>query len=162
MLMSDLWRLYLGHIRTCSGRNPYFQMLLVIVFRWCLMIISCFLCDFVGAQIRILRTKIVFLLKLTPESGPGSLFARGWTRLPLKGFSRTNKKGENNLFLLPLCNVNYNNRSPAAGNDSRNGINCSRWAAIIYELTNNILTNNSVARFYFIMTRIMLFSYSYA
>jgi len=31
------------------------------------MIISCFFCDFVGAQIRILRTKIVFLLKLTPK-----------------------------------------------------------------------------------------------
>jgi len=36
-------------IQTC--RNPYFQML-VIVFRWCLMIISCFFCNFVGPQIR--------------------------------------------------------------------------------------------------------------
>ena len=44
-------------------------------------------------------------------------------------------------------------------NDSQNGINCRRRAAIIYELTNNILTNNSVAWLYFIMTRIMLFSY---
>ena len=69
-------------------------------------------------------------------------------------------KGNNNLFLLPLCN--YNNRSPAAGNDSQNGINCHQWAAIIYELTNNILTNNSIARIYFIMTRIMLFSDGYA
>ena len=58
--------------------------------------------------------------------------------------------------------VNYNNHLPAAGIDSQNGINCSRRAAIIYELTNNILTNYSVARHYFIMTRIMLFSYSYA
>ena len=47
-------------------------------------------------------------------------------------------------------------------NDSQNGINCRRRAAIIYELTNNILKNNSVAQLYFIMTRIMLFSYGYA
>jgi hypothetical protein len=58
--------------------------------------------------------------------------------------------------------VNYTNRSPAVGNDSQNSINCRRRAAIIYVLTINILTNNSVARLYFIMPRIMLFSYSYA
>ena len=33
---------------------------------------------------------------------------------------------------------------------------------LLYELTNNILTNNSVAQLYVIMTRIMLFSYGYA
>ncbi len=44
--------------------------------------------------------------------------------------------------------VNYNNRSPAVGNDSQNSINCHRRDAIIYELTNNIYTNNSVARLY--------------
>jgi hypothetical protein len=33
---------------------------------------------------------------------------------------------------------------------------------MIYELTNNILTNNTVSQLYFIMTRIMLFSYGYA
>jgi len=58
--------------------------------------------------------------------------------------------------------VNYNNHSPVVGNDSQNGIICRRQAAIIYELTNNILTNNSVAWLYFIMTGIMLFSYGYA
>jgi hypothetical protein len=58
--------------------------------------------------------------------------------------------------------VNYNNRSPAAGNDSQNGINCRRRATIINELTNNILKNNSVARLYLIMTRSMLSSYAYA
>ena len=58
--------------------------------------------------------------------------------------------------------VNYNNRSPAVGNDSQNGINCRRRAAIKYELTNNILTNNTISRLYFKMTRIMLFSYGHA
>ncbi len=57
--------------------------------------------------------------------------------------------------------VNYNNRSPAAGNDSQNGINCRRRAAIKYELANNVLKNNSVAQIYFKSTRIMLFSYGY-
>jgi hypothetical protein len=57
--------------------------------------------------------------------------------------------------------VNYNNRSPAVGDDSQNGITCRRRAAIIYELTNNIETNNGIARLYFIMTRNMLFSYRY-
>jgi hypothetical protein len=54
--------------------------------------------------------------------------------------------------------VNYNNRSPAFCNDSQNIMHCSRRASIIYELTNNILTNNNMARLYFIMTRTMLFS----
>ena len=58
--------------------------------------------------------------------------------------------------------VNYNNRLPANGNDSQNGIHCRWQAAILYELTNNILTNNSISRLYFIMTRIMLFSFGYA
>ena len=69
-------------------------------------------------------------------------------------------KGEKNYFYS--LSVNYTNRSPAVGNDSQNSINCRRRAAIIYELTINPLTNNSVARLYFIMPRIMLFSYSYA
>ncbi len=42
--------------------------------------------------------------------------------------------------------VNYNNRSPAIDNGSRNGIHCRRRATIIYYLlTNNIIKNNSVA-----------------
>ena len=92
---------------------------------------------------------------------PGSLFARGWTRPPSKGFSRINKIQEKIIYFYSLS-VNYNNRSPAAGNDSQNGINCRRRAAIIYELTNNILKNNSVARLYVKLTRIMLFSCDYA
>ena len=82
-------------------------------------------------------------------------------RPPLKGFSRINKMKEKIIYFYSLS-VNYNNRSSAAGNDSQNGINCRRRAAIIYELTNNISKNNSVARLYFIATRIMLFSYGYA
>ena len=38
----------------------------------------------------------------------------------------------------------------------------SRRATIIFEITNNILKNNSVARLYFKLTRIMLFIYGYA
>ena len=74
---------------------------------------------------------------------PRSLFARGWVRPPSKGFSRINKIKEKIICFYSLA-VNYNNRSPAAGNDSQNGINCRRQAAIMYELTNNILENNSV------------------
>jgi len=81
--------------------------------------------------------------------------------LPLKGFSRINKIKEKIIYFYSLS-VNYNNRSPAAGNDSQNGINCCRRATIIYKLTNNILKNNSAARLYFKLTRIMLFSYDYA
>ncbi len=80
-------------------------------------------------------------------------------RPPSKGFSRISIIKEK-IFYFYSLSVNYNNRSYAVRNDSQNGINCRRQAAIIYELTNNILTNNSVvARLYFIMTRIMLFSY---
>ena len=82
-------------------------------------------------------------------------------RSSLKGFSRINKIKGKIIYFYSLS-VNYNNRSPAVGNDSQNGINCRRRAAIIYELTNNILTNNTISRLYFIMTRIMLFSYGYA
>ena len=78
-----------------------------------------------------------------------------------KGFSRINKIKEKIIYLYSLS-VNYNNRMPAIGNDSQVGINCRRQAAIIYELTNNILINNSIAWLYFIMTRIMLFIYGYA
>jgi hypothetical protein len=92
---------------------------------------------------------------------PGSLFARGWTRPPLKGFSRINKIKEEIIYFYSLS-VNYNNRSPAVDNDSQNGIHCHRRATILYELTNNILKNNSVARLYFKLTRIMLCSYGYA
>ena len=82
-------------------------------------------------------------------------------RLPSKGFSRISIIKEN-IFYFYSLSVNYNNRSYAVRNDSQNGINCRRRAAIIYELTNNILTNNTISRLYFIMTRIMLFSYGYA
>jgi hypothetical protein len=51
---------------------------------------------------------------------------------------------------------------PTVGNDSQNGIHCRRRAAIIYELTNNILTNHTISRLYFIITRSMVFSYDYA
>ena len=71
------------------------------------------------------------------------------------------KRKEKQIYFYPLS-VNYKNPSPAVSNDSQNSLNCRRRAAIIYELTNNILKNNSVARHYFIMTRIMLFSYGNA
>ena len=100
-----------------------------------------------------------FLLLNIPN--PESLFARGWTRLPSKGFIRINKIKDKIIYFYSLS-VNYNKRSPAAGNDSQHGINCRRRAAIIYKLTNNILTNNTVSRLYFIMTRIMLLSHGYA
>ena len=45
--------------------------------------------------------------------------------------------------------VNYNNGSPAVGNDSQNDINCHQQVTIIYELTEYIVTNNSVAQLYF-------------
>ena len=63
-------------------------------------------------------------------------------RPPLKGFIRINKIKEKIIYFYCLS-VNYNNRSPAAGNDSQNGIDCRWRAAIIYKLTNNILKNNS-------------------
>ena len=75
------------------------------------------------------------------------------------GFIRINRIKEKIIYFYSLS-VNYNNQSPAIGNESKNGINCRRRAIIIYELTNTIvLTNNSVAQVYFLMARIMLFSY---
>jgi len=72
-------------------------------------------------------------------------------------FIRINKIKEKIIYFYSLS-VNYNNRSPAVGNDSQNGIHCCRQAAIIYELTNNILMNNNISRLYFIMTRTTLFN----
>ncbi len=80
-------------------------------------------------------------------------------RPPSKGFSRINKIKEKIIYFS--LSVNYKIRSPAAGNDSQNGMHCRRRAAIIYKLTNNILKNNSVDLLYFKLTRIMLFSYGY-
>ncbi len=77
---------------------------------------------------------------------PGSLFARGWTRPPSKGFIRINKIKEKKIYFFSLS-VNYNNRSPAVGNDSQNGIHCSWWATITYELTKDIVTDKIVAHF---------------
>ena len=68
---------------------------------------------------------------------PGSLFGRGWTRPPSKGLIYNYKVNEKLMYFYSLS-VNYNNSSPAIGNDSQNGINCCRRATIIYELTNNI------------------------
>ncbi len=61
---------------------------------------------------------------------PGSLSARGWTRPPSKGFSRINKIQEKLIYFYCLS-VNCNNRWPAVGNDSQNGIHCRRQAPII-------------------------------
>jgi len=88
---------------------------------------------------------MAFMDEHSASRTPGILLARGWTRPPSKGFIRINKIKEKIIYVCSLS-VNYNNRSPATGNDSQNGINCHRQAAIIYELTNNILKNNSVAR----------------
>jgi hypothetical protein len=38
------------------------------------------------------------------------------------------------LLSYILATSNYNNCSPAVGNDSQNSIHCCRWAAKIYEL----------------------------
>jgi hypothetical protein len=93
---------------------------------------------------------------------PGSLFARGWKRPPSKGFIRINKIKENIIYFFSLC-VNYNNRSPAVGNDNQNGINCHRRATILYELTNkDIVTNNIAAQLYFKLTLTWSFHYIYA
>jgi hypothetical protein len=77
-----------------------------------------------------------------------SLFARGWMRLPLKGFIKINKIKEKIIYFFSFC-VNYNNRLPAVGNDSQNNIHCRWRATIIYELTKDIVTNNIVAQLYF-------------
>jgi hypothetical protein len=70
------------------------------------------------------------------------------------------KVNEKSIYFYSLSE-NYNNRSPAVGNDSQNGIHCRRRAAIIYKLSNNIVTNNFISRLYFIMSR-FFFSYGYA
>ncbi len=44
--------------------------------------------------------------------------------------------------------VNDNNRSPAVGNDSQNGIHCCLQTTIIYKLNQYIVTNNSIPRLY--------------
>ena len=64
------------------------------------------------------------------------------------GFSIINKLKEKIINFYSLS-VNYNNRSPAIGNDSQNGIHCCQRAAIIYELTLYIVMNNIVAWLYF-------------
>ena len=87
--------------------------------------------------------------------------APSWMRPPSEGFSRINVIQEKIIYFYCLS-VNYNNRWPAVGNDSQNGIHCQRQATIIYGLTNNNIMNNSVAHCSFIMTIIMLFSYGYA
>jgi hypothetical protein len=70
-------------------------------------------------------------------------------RLLSKGFIRINKIKEKIIyFLFSLC-INFNNCSPAVGNDSQNGINCRRRATILYELTKDKVTNNIVAQLYF-------------
>ncbi len=92
---------------------------------------------------------------------PGSLFARGWARPPSKGFSRINKLKEKIIYFYSLS-VNYNNHSPAFGNDSQKGIHCHQRATITYKLTNNIVTNNSVARLYFLLTLSWSCKYIYA
>jgi len=53
------------------------------------------------------------------------------------------------FFYFYCLSVNYNNRWPAFGNDSQNGIHCCRRAAKIYKLTNNIVMNNNTARINF-------------
>ena len=93
---------------------------------------------------------------------PMSLFARGWKRPPSKGFIRINKIKENIIYFFSLC-VNYNNRSPAVGNDSLNGIHCRRQSIIIYKVTKDIVvTYNIVAQLYFQLTLKWSFNYIYA
>jgi hypothetical protein len=48
-----------------------------------------------------------------------------------KGCSRINTLKEKIIYFYSLS-VNYNNRSPAVGNDSQNGINCHWRATILY------------------------------
>jgi hypothetical protein len=89
-----------------------------------------------------------------PSSGrayptPGHLCGRGWARSSSNGLVLNYKlKEKKNYFYCLSVSVNYNNCSPAVGNDSQNGIHCRRRATIIYELTDNIIMNNSVARCY--------------
>ena len=86
-----------------------------------------------------------------PSSGrayptPGHLCGRGWARSSSNGLVLNYKlKEKKNYFYCLSVSVNYNNCSPAVGNDSQNGIHCRWRATIIYELTKNIIMNNSVA-----------------
>ena len=89
---------------------------------------------------------MVLLDEHTPP--PGSLCIWGWPRSPLKGFSRINQLKEKLIYFFCLS-VDDNNRSPAVGNDSQNGIHCCWRAAIIYKLNQYIATNNSLPRHYF-------------
>jgi hypothetical protein len=50
---------------------------------------------------------------------------------PPPGTSSEEFKVNENLIYLYRLSVNYNNRSPAVGNDSQNGIHCCRRAAFI-------------------------------
>ena len=63
---------------------------------------------------------------------PGNLCRRGWARPPSKGFIRINKLQEKVIYFYCLSNY-FNNRSPAVGNDSQNGIRQCRRAATIYK-----------------------------
>ncbi len=74
---------------------------------------------------------------------PGSLCGRIWPRPPMKGLV-LNKKLTRNLFIFTSLSVNDNNHSPIISHCSQNGIHFCWWAAIIYELTNNIKKSNSV------------------
>jgi len=78
-----------------------------------------------------------------------------------EGLSRINKLKEKIIYFYSLS-VDYNNRSPAVGNDSQNCIHCCQQVAIIYELTKYIVIINSIAWIYFQLTMPWLFSYGYA
>jgi hypothetical protein len=67
-------------------------------------------------------------------------------RTPSKGFIIINLIKKKIIYFLSLC-VNYNNRSPSVCNDSQNGMNCRRWATMIYKLTKDIVKDNIVAPF---------------
>jgi hypothetical protein len=84
---------------------------------------------------------MVSIDEYTPTPNPGNLFRRGWMRPP------SNEVNEKLIYFFCLS-VNYNNRSPAVGNDSQNGIHCRQQATKIYELTNNIVMNNNIARMF--------------
>ena len=70
--MISLEKNTLMQIRIRTRRNLYFQML-VTVFRWCLMIISCFVCDFVVAQIRRYADTQIGVLAFSPLMHASSL-----------------------------------------------------------------------------------------
>jgi hypothetical protein len=58
------------------------------------------------------------------------LCGRGLSRPSSKGFRKINKQQEK-IFYFYCLSANYNNCSPAIGNDSQNSIHCCRWATII-------------------------------